>query len=185
MCPLKFLYDLKPLFNRCLIIGSGPSAEHFHIRSNPECDIIKINWGLVNTYARLHVCDKGVPQTLDRNISPILIGFKEDPVNYYFDNSIITGDHTGFRALQIADKIYKKIYLIGFDYYEKDGRCHYFGDDIHKMNPTWNTFYPNRKKVWKQQVAEFDQIEWTSEIYNCNKDSMLKRFPHEVPDGSR
>ena len=175
----------KKKYKKCLIVGGGHSVKYFNFDNlTKNFEIIGINW-TIDVYVRYPikyvVCDRKVPNSLTKDLfidKVKLIGYKEDKVDYYFNDLIYMGDHTGVRALQCAQIMgYKEIYLIGYDYYDIDGIIHYFGDTIHKMWLGWEGFYRNRKEKFRTFIKDFDNVEWRNNIYNCNKKSKLIKFP--------
>jgi hypothetical protein len=85
--------------------------------------------------------------------------------------------HTGKVLLYMADKLFrfKNIFLIGYDYTlgkrgelhanEPDGIC----NDADKREHT--------DRIFECMLAEYDRVNWTSNIVNLNPKSALKLFP--------
>ncbi len=93
--------------------------------------------------------------------------------NYYFiqNDMILPGTHTGFVALQIADKILNpdKIFLIGFDYYKDNGKIHYYSDGLTKIQKI------RYASAFKGMLRDFKKCSWNKErIINLNPKSLLK-----------
>jgi len=171
---MRAVSKLKKRKKKIVVVASGKSAFGLNVPEDMDC--MAINYAPLQSDYR--VCDKKVPQELSYT-DEIIIGFKDDPVDFYFDDSIKLGDHSGFRALQIATLVmgYDETYLIGYDYYDDGEQVHYFGDEMHKYKLGWDDFFLNRKERYKIWLSDFDTIDWSDhDIYNCNSKSELKLF---------
>jgi len=120
--------------------------------------------------------------------STVLIGqerFAFERTNYVFNfnEDLYKGFHTGFYALQIAQLLgFKEIYLIGYDYNQniKSGKLHYY-EGNGKVGITGQ-----EKKLYLHEIAkgrwfkDFNHVDWTAKIYNCNPKSALNKFEYKL-----
>ncbi len=132
-----------------------------------------------------------------------------DGAKYYYKDSdlppSVDDDDTGLKAIILAKDVmrYERIFLIGFDFYtlDKEGniqenveiditkpvdhsnyRSHFHGDPVganEKYTCEMNlTNHINRLSVFLKRYKKIKNIQG---VYNCNKDSALRLFPHAMP----
>jgi hypothetical protein len=118
-----------------------------------------------------------------------LVGFQKSPestvnttmdrCNYHYNTTsdVEYGD-SGYMSLQLVDKVFNfnDIFLIGYDYKVKNNSYHHNEtvSDDKKINGFVRTSI-------ERVLPRYDTISWSNNIYNCNKDSNLKKFEYKLP----
>jgi len=188
--------NIKELTNlesgKCVLIGGGPFVSRFDFsKVRSEVSRLAVNRCFVDSRIDYQIfADSFFSEWIrDHPIQDarILIGNKERKdgrMDYYFDfmDSVSEGFHTGYHALQIAELLgFDEVYLVGFDYYEEDGKIHYYEGE-HGTEIT-DAEKAGMRKLLDKWVVDFDKHKWKAMIYNCNPKSKLKKFPYkEVND---
>ena len=184
---MKSIQELKNSNSgKCLLIGSGPSVAGFDFKSLPDdMKRIAINRCFVDSRIDYQIyCDhffKAWTVRYPIQDDRVLIGFESKTfprMDYFFNwRDLVEGFHTGFYALQIAELIgFKKIYLVGYDYYTEKGKIHYYdGQHGTSITDAEKRMYL-RVLLTDRLLRDFDRIDWNAEIYNCNPKSKLKKF---------
>ena len=102
--------------------------------------------------------------------------------------NIIESYNTGAKAIILCQDIlnFDEIYLIGFDFHtrviEGKEQSHFYGDEVgHNKKYLDDTRLKNHINRLNKMVTEFEVIKDTSNIFNCYKNSKLKRFPYGMP----
>lgn len=188
---IKELMD-KEVGNALMIIGGGPSVkalieicQSFFHQSKLKRNL---KFMALNFYHELsitpeyNVYEDGVyKEYIEQGRICIsnkttLISLKEQAchrTDYYFiqNDIILPGTHTGFVALQIADKILNpdKIFLIGYDYHDDNGKIHYYNDGLTELQKH------RYCSAFKGMLDDFKKVEWNKDrIINLNPKSLLK-----------
>ena len=176
---------------KCVIIGGGCSVSEFDFKSlDKNIKRIAVNRCFVGTridyqiYSDNFFIEWNKKYPIEDHI--VLISHEKkscERTDFSYDwDDIVEGFHTGFYALQVAVQLgFTEIYLIGFDYYDDNGKLHYYEG---KFN---TSLLPIERKFFLRQlhsgrlIADFDRIDWPVKIYNCNTKSQLKRFDFKKP----
>lgn len=170
---------------KCLLIGAGLSVLDFDF-SNISFDVarIAVNRIFVDVDIDFQVFtdpffkEYHTKYPIEDNrilIGPKHIDFDRTNFNYEFEEDIYEGFHTGYHALQIAQYLgFDEIYLIGYDYYEQNNKVHYYEDNgITEITDREKNAIRTSFQKW---IEDFNKINWTAKIYNCNPESNLKKF---------
>lgn len=177
--------------NNLIIIGGGPSVNELILEykfciGRPNQRIMAINFfHELNLPVHYNIYQDGIykeyleNQMIQIPFGTALISLKEQACSrteYYFSQNdmIIPGTHTGFVALQIADKILNpdKIFLIGFDYYMENERIHYYDKYFNEFGKLQRLRYAS---AFKGMLGDFTKVQWNKErIFNLNPNSKLK-----------
>jgi len=184
---MKSIQELKGVQSgKCVIFGGGTSLEKVKLKKiDTSLMRLAVNRCFLETRIDFQVYTDSffVEWTEDHPIQDgtILIGLGSkifERTDYYFNwNDVVEGFHTGFYALQIAELLgFEEIYLLGYDYYMKNGKLHYydgkFGTSITRAERKMYSRVMNSDRLLK----DFDRIKWKARIYNCNPESRLKKF---------
>jgi hypothetical protein len=111
-------------------------------------------------------------------IAPSHLKHDRIDTHFIFEQHIYEGFHSGYHALQLAQYLgFNEIYLIGYDYYDVCGKLHYY-EGLH------NTEITEKEKEainssFHKWIKDFDKIDWSADIYNCNPDSLLTKFQYK------
>ena len=204
---MKFITELQGIGinKKCIIIGGGMSVKEFEFNKLPDDFIrISVNNSSADLTARIDYSiysDIPAVRVMEKlnNLGKVIglynsrkAGFTDYTFTY---NQIMRGgtivndnDNAGYKALVIAKIIMKfdKIFLVGFDFTTAiiDGVkvSHHYGDTV---GPNEKYFDDIQLKHHfgrlKNMIIEFNRLTDKSNIYNCNRDSLLKLFPVAMP----
>lgn len=185
--------------NKCLIIGGGLSVQDFDFNKVPEAygricvnnafvDGVRIDYLVYNDNSAVRLLKKiKLPEGVK------VIGEANNPcplADYYFRNESFnceSRDNTGLKAIMIAKNLmnFDEIYLIGFDFHTKEingkKQSHFYGDEYgeHKKYPEFQQVQDHFNHLPKM-LAQFDRFPDMDNIYNCYKESSLKKFPYKL-----
>lgn len=204
---MKYITELQQtgIGKKCIIIGGGMSVKEFDFNKLPD-DFIRITvndsgTGLTTRIDYTIYADIPAIKTMEKlnNLGKV-IGLwnsrKAGLTDYTFTyNQIMRNgtivkdsDNVGYKALVIAKKImmFDKIYLTGFDfecgYTNGEKISHHFGDSVGPDKKYYDEIQLNYHfGRLKNMIKEFERLTDTSNIYNCNRNSLLKLFPFAMP----
>lgn len=187
---IKNITDLHnaEIGNELIIVGGGTSVTEWKKNYKPKKNqkIMCINffhqlgidpdYNIYQDYAYKVYIEMGTIKIPDKTR---LIGLKEQVsyrTDYYFiqNEVIMAGTHSGFIALQIADKILNpdRIYLIGLDYYKENDKIHYYDKYFSEFTEIMKLRYCS---AFEAELNDFRKIRWNKErIINLNPKSRLR-----------
>lgn len=176
---------------KCVLIGGGCSVDDFDFDElRNDIQRIAVNRCFIDTRIDYQVItDPFMLEWFNRftiNDNRILIApshFSNARIDAYYEyeNHIYEGFHTGYHALQVAQYLgFEEIYLIGYDYYDVCGKLHYY-EGKYETEITEKEKEAINSSFYKW-IKDFDKIDWDSDIYNCNPDSLLTKFPYKEVD---
>ena len=199
---MQWVTDLKGrgAGKQCLIIGGGLSVEDFDFSSLPD-DFVRIciNDALpenVRIDYLIYNDPKMIPVIknleLPESIKVISFGNSScERTDYHYRNSHLNcedSDNTGLKALLLAKEVmnFDKIFLIGYDFHTNviNGIevSHFQGDPIgHDTKFPVRSLLDQHFKRLKDMVFQFEIIKNMTGIYNCYKNSRLRKFEYALP----
>lgn len=197
---MQWIESLKDIGKgrKCLIIGGGLSVKDFDFNGLDEVIKICINNAFADTRIDYLVYNDGsFVKYMKNNSIPEgikIIGEANNPypvTDYYYRNNHIqctSRDNTGLKALMIAKTImnFDEVYLIGFDFHTREvngkRQSHFYGDEYgkHKKYPEYQQVNDHFIQLPKM-LEQFNRIPEMKNVYNCYKESSLKRFPYGMP----
>ncbi len=184
---------------KCLIIGGGESAGRFDYNKLPKGFVlIGINESGIMTGHKtdyLIYADgtfvRNVLSTLRVPYETAIVCPSEKPsplARYCYSHPDIhpclSEYNTGLKALIIAKTLFKfdEIYLVGFDYYCKEGQSHFYGDNVgsgQKYSEPSNL--EGHYKQLNYMPDQFNIVSHYDNVYNCNESSNLRLFKFKKP----
>lgn len=190
-------YAIENNLKACFILGGGPSLYGFDFNRLNKEFTLAINHS-IEFYPRASACLFGDKIFLsktkfDFNNYPGMVfagaesghqdKYKGDRTNWYIFkinrkepclNPKVGLYHPtcgGLYALNLALQMgFKKIYLMGYDFYYSGGNTHFYGNVYEH-----HTKYPETKLAKKAQKFILFK-EWQGRVYNCNPKSNLRLF---------
>lgn len=181
---------------KAVVIGHGYSADNFDYTTIPDDYIIicvncteHIKKSRINYYVCYDKVQTAAIRTgkikLSKKTKIISSIWGKDIADYYFNaykfpprnRDDLPPLRSGIRAIYIAQMMeFREIYIIGFDYMmiTKNTDNHF----SRQFQLTQNQ--DAIKKYLKDQVNEFNDINWTAKIFQTNRNSLLKRFPYKT-----
>jgi len=204
---MKYITELQNIGigKKCIIIGGGMSVKEFDFTKVPD-DFIRISINDSSTGLNIKIdytvyADIPAIRVMEKlNNMGQVIGLYNSRqaglTNYTFTyNQIMRkgtivkdSDNVGYKALVIAKLImmFDAIYLIGYDFCSVtiNGKkvSHHYGDSV---GPD-KKFYDDTQLNYhfgrlKNMIIEFNNLTERSNIFNCNRNSLLKLFPFALP----
>jgi len=174
---------------KCLIVGGGHSLNGFRWDCLPsDLYIICLNDHYSQMADMILYYDRIMKKYFDKHCiadRTKLVGFKNNTIDhtvdrcdYFYTYKEIDFGDSGYHALQIADKIFDftEIFLIGYDYKTRDKSYHHNESESDEVKMRKFTGHSIGKVLPK-----YDKMYWTNQIFNCYKDSNLKKFKHKLP----
>lgn len=174
---------------RCLIIGGGHSLNEFGWTFLPsDFYIISINDHLNQMADMIIYYDRIMKKYFNvHHISPRtkLVGFKNNSIDhtvprcdYFYTYRDIEFGDSGYHALQMADGVldFSEIFLVGYDYKVRGLSYHH--------NETVSDEKLMRKFTGHsigRVLPKYSERKWQNQIFNCYKDSGLKKFKYKLP----
>lgn len=203
---MQWVTDLKGKGEgkQCLLIGAGMSVEDFDFMSLPDDFIricindalpkdVRIDYLIYNDPKMIPVIKKLVKKNeLPQSVKVISFGNSQcDRTDYCYRNShfgCVDSDNTGLKALLLAKEVmnFDKIFLIGYDFHTNliNGIevSHFQGDPIgHDTKFPVRSLLDQHFKRLKDMVFQFEIIKNIAGIYNCYKNSKLRKFEYALP----